>query len=72
MMDLSSVGLYKLNFAAAEQLEAADGRCVSFWCTSVARLVCSADRPELWHVLESYDKGSVHSSIRVRCDVCVR
>ena len=71
MMDLSSVGLYKLNCEAAEQLEAADGCCSSFWRTAVAQLVCTSDRPELWHVLETRDKASVRSSLRVRSDVCV-
>ena len=70
MVKLSFVGLYKLICEAAEELEAADGCWSSLWRTAVAQLVCISDRPELWHVLETRDKASVRSSLRVRSDVC--
>ena len=59
MMDVSSVGLYKLHFEADEQLEAADGRCSSFCRTAAAQLVCSSEWRELWHVLRTYDKRCI-------------
>ena len=71
MMDVSSVGLYKLHFEADEQLEAADGRCSSFGHTAVAFFVCASESCELWHVLDTHDMGCIRSSLRVRRDVCV-
>ena len=73
MMDLSSVGLYKLHFDAAEQLEAADGRCSSFGHTAVAFFVCASES------CVSFGKCLIHmiwdaheaASVSVETFVCI-
>ena len=72
MIDLSLTGLYTLIYAAVEEHGAADAWCCSVRCTAVGLHLCASERPELWHLLRTYDEGSAGSSLRDCSDVCVR